>query len=162
MWFGETGIRDEYRGKIGKKKNYPMLRSHLVPINPWNQRDAISAKANGRLPLAHGIIPPAPPIPPGFARPRNAYPFDFWPNPPWHPEPGFEDDESVQYPVTLIHDDEEVRDLWRSTRPLMWPVQNEDNWRNKRYLGAGAYGCAGLWCQHDEENTIINVSTITE
>lgn len=141
-----------------------MYRPDLVPVNPWDRGDAASAKANRRLPPAHGIIPNAPPIPPNYERlrPRNAYPYDFWPNPPWDPEPGHDVDPSLAVDLTEINIEEDVRVEWIATRPFMWPVQNEDDWENKRYLGAGAYGCAGLWCQRDQQDNIIDVSTIME
>ncbi|RMZ70666.1 NEK kinase [Pyrenophora seminiperda CCB06] len=183
LWFGEIIMRDEYKNKVGKKKTYPLYRPDLVPVNPWNQDDAISAKNNRRLPLPRNIMsivrllptpltpavspsPPPPPTPPPApppplpARPRNAYPFDFWPDTPWDADP--EGDASLGEPLKHIKEDAATRRLWRNTRPMMWPDQNEDDWENRRYLGAGTFGFAGLWCQQDETDTIIKQMVVKE
>jgi len=46
---------------------------------------------------------------------------------------------------------------WVTTKPFFWPIRDEQNWENKRFLGAGAYGCAGLWCQSDAQGNISRV-----
>lgn len=172
LWHGVPEIQTEYRRKVGKKFTYPMYRPDLVPANPWSEQDAQSAKTNGSLPLLHGVIPSPPPIPPGFGpiapiqapapviqgRPRNAFPFDFWPSKPWDTEPS--DDASLAAGISArpISKGMDHQALWQSTHPFMWPPQDQKDWRNGRFLEAGGHGFTQLWYQVDETNSIIQVS----
>lgn len=48
--------------------------------------------------------------------------------------------------------------VWLQALPHQWPVRDEANMRGAKWLGNGAYGCAGLWCQVSATNTIERVS----
>jgi hypothetical protein len=43
------------------------------------------------------------------------------------------------------------------SRPHMWPETDETNWRGVKFLGAGTYGRAGLWCRIDDNGNIVQV-----
>ncbi|KAI4683610.1 uncharacterized protein J4E88_004786 [Alternaria novae-zelandiae] len=98
------------------------------------------------------------------ALPVQPYPCSFWPNRPWHADP---EDASIGPKITIeaIKDDvfeESPRADWMATKPFFWPIQDEQNWENKRFLGAGASGCAGLWCQSDAQGNISRRMVIKE
>jgi len=150
-----------------------------LPQHPYQAADVAAAKASRLLPPQRnaaglpiaGPPPPPPPPPPPLPivhpppRPTNCYPFDFWPARPWAIEPT--DDPTLRnhatgLPVTGkdIGNDEntEHQDAWIDTKPYMWPVSDENEWDGSRFLGAGTYGSAGLWCRRDAVDNILEVS----
>lgn len=132
----------------------PLVAAPLVAAPPVL---APSMAAPIGPPLA--IVPlHAAPAMPEIPRPVNAYPFDFWPPRPWDVEPH---DASLGSTVTEIKRDDTHRRKWMDTAPHWWPVVNEDNYRGVRFLGAGSFGCAGLWCHVDDDNNIIKVSSLS-
>ncbi|KAL6157809.1 hypothetical protein ACJQWK_07851 [Exserohilum turcicum] len=99
-------------------------------------------------------MPAAPPLPP--PRPRNHYPYDFWPREPWDPDPS---DGTEAMKLEEIGNNPNV---WLQALPHQWPVRDEANMRGAKWLGNGAYGCAGLWCQVSATNTIERRFVIKE
>jgi len=163
LWHGDMVIQNFFLRKVGKKFKYPMQQQHQVPAAPWTQNDVNLARATGQLPGVATPVIAAPlaahPAAHPAASPVQPYPCSFWPNRPWHAD---SEDASIGPEITIeaIKDDvfeESPRADWMATKPFFWPIQDEQNWENKRFLGAGAYGCAGLWCQSDAQGNISRV-----
>jgi len=124
--------------------------------------------AAAAAPLVMNGAAGAPLVPPGAAGvgnphgavatppPACVYPFSFWPPQPWHPEP--QGDESLQWSMAEIDNDEEKRGEWLATKPFMWPATGEHNWENAKPFGFGANGCVGLWCRIDANDNIDKAS----
>ncbi|KAF9692809.1 hypothetical protein EKO04_009105 [Ascochyta lentis] len=125
------------------------------------------------IPVAPGIpaasgVPAAPAIPaPGtdqatqtIAAPASAaapaalanpYQFDFWPPQPWDEDP---DTSALPSFEELQKNNPLAIKRYMSEKPLMWK-EVETRWRGGRFLAAGGYGAAGLWCRIDERNNVV-------
>lgn len=61
----------------------------------------------------------------------------------------------------LMHDIGESKhhqNQFTNTNPYIRPEADENSWHGIRFLGAGSFGCAGLWVHVDEANNITDVS----
>lgn len=117
------------------------------------------AKATGRLPG-----PPA--VPPASAQ-VDEFPYPFWPALPYEDVPVLADFD-VEVLITddqrvISHQERRVRDeqraLWLRTKPNMLQGGDERRWHGSRLIGAGGYGCVGLWVERDENDNVVDVST---
>ena len=61
--------------------------------------------------------------------------------------------------MTLTEIDND-RNVWLETKPFQWSERDEGNMHGAGLLGAGAYGCAGVWCQVNDTNMIEKVSAV--
>ncbi|EUC51132.1 hypothetical protein COCMIDRAFT_21516 [Bipolaris oryzae ATCC 44560] len=162
IWAGDELTRDYYEARRGRERLYGLPPGRdIIPQNPYNEADVAHAKANKTLPLRRDArgnpippVPAAPPLPP--PRPRNNYPYDFWPREPWHPEPI---DATRDMTPKFISENTYV---FLETPPHQWPVSDESDMRGAKFLGYGSYGCAGLWCQVNPTNVIEKRFVIKE
>ncbi|KAH7555581.1 hypothetical protein BM1_07204 [Bipolaris maydis] len=162
IWAGDTLTRDYYSARKGKTRLYGLPPGRdIIPQNPYNEQDIAHARANKTLPPRRDAggnpippVPAAPPLPP--PRPRNNYPYDFWPREPWHPDPI---DPARDMTMEFLAQNDYV---FLETAPNQWPVRDESNFRGAKWLGNGSYGCAGLWCQVKPTNTIEGRFVIKE
>lgn len=156
LWYGSVTIQDAYQSKVGTAKTYSLYRADLVPSNPWNEGDMKAAKESGCLPSAttqaSAVLVPATEL-----VPRDTYPFSFWPPTPWDTEPSNDCSLAPEVSTKSISKKMKHRVLWMAMKPFMWPENDESMWIFARYLGAGSYGCAGMWCEVDEANKIKKV-----
>ncbi|KAF1849244.1 kinase-like protein [Cucurbitaria berberidis CBS 394.84] len=167
IWYGDSTVRDYYNSRVRKKREYPLPAPNTIPAHPYNQQDVDHARAHKALPpyrdAAGHPIPPSlllPPDPgvqralPPQPRPINQYPFDFWAPIPWDPEPEDPTPGASIEEIIGTDEDHEDNDLWMGNNPNMWPVGDESMWRGGKFLGAGAFGCAGLWCEVNATNHV--------
>ncbi|EMD58950.1 hypothetical protein COCSADRAFT_31102 [Bipolaris sorokiniana ND90Pr] len=147
IWVGDPLTRDYYSARKGIDKLYGLPPGRdIIPQNPYNEEDIAYARANKTLPLRRDArgnpIPPVPAAPPLHPpRPKNNYPYDFWPQEPWHPDPY---DPARDITMEFLAENTYI---FLETAPNQWPVRDESDMRGAKWLGQGAYGCAGLWCQ---------------
>lgn len=183
---GDAATRGHYEARVGNP-NLPGLPPgrNIIPAHPYLQQDINHAKTHGTLPArrdaaGNPIVPasvaPVPTVPtstvplpvanlsaalapksPELTAPAqqgNNYPYDFWPQQPWHSDPNDRTEHATLAEIS------ENRNVWLGTKPYQWPERDEENMHGARFLGAGAYGCAGVWCQVNETNMIERVSAV--
>jgi hypothetical protein len=56
----------------------------------------------------------------------------------------------------------EKSEAWLSNPPDQWPIRKETAWRGGRFLGAGSFGCAGLWCEVDGAENVVRRMVVKE
>ncbi|KNG45433.1 serine threonine protein kinase [Stemphylium lycopersici] len=185
---GDAATRGHYEARVGNP-NLPGLPPgrNIIPAHPYLQQDINHAKTHGTLPArrdaaGNPIVPasvaPVPTVPtstvplpvanlsaalapksPELTAPAqqgNNYPYDFWPQQPWHSDPNDRTEHATLAEIS------ENRNVWLGTKPYQWPERDEENMHGARFLGAGAYGCAGVWCQVNETNMIERKFVIKE
>jgi hypothetical protein len=91
------------------------------------------------------------------------YPYIFWSDEPWDAEPAR--DALADLTVADIRDftinmgTYVNRRTWLGTLPEKWPVQPElGQFQGAKWLEAGTFGVAGMWCTVDAMNNITGVS----
>ena len=99
-----------------------------------------------------GIAAPQPPPPP----PPPHFPFDFWPLQPWQQDP-----DTSQWPThdAISRDNRAQLDFLNSWGHFnLQRGGSEAHWHGVKFLGAGGFGCAGLWVQLDPQRNVTDVS----
>jgi len=96
-------------------------------------------------------------IPP--PRPVNRYPFDFWPLKPWEAEP---DDATLGMTIKAIKSKEGPENGEQWMDDTLDPYGDGRRWIGGKFLGAGTFGCAGLWCAVDDNNIVTARMVVKE
>ena len=176
IWFAdENQLRRRYRAHMrGARSNAQanLVGTLVVPPQlPYTVADIAFARTNKRLPqppqaaaaaaaaaTAAAAAPAvAPVLPPQYLPPlANYFHYGFQPPYPW------DDESNIPEMVPLEH----------MTAPYATPAavnaflnnglsrhnMDDDRWMGAKFLGAGAFGAAGLWTRVDANNNIIEVS----
>jgi hypothetical protein len=96
------------------------------------------------------------------ARPINNYPFDFWPPLPWDAEPASDSTLAWSIKDLKSRSSPEKSEAWLSNPPDQWPIREETAWRGGKFLGAGSFGSAGLWCEVDGAGNVVRRMVVKE
>jgi hypothetical protein len=160
IWFGDQDTRGYYEIRTGVA-NQILFPPAAIPQHPWTAADVLHAQTTQTLPLQRDAVGnqiPAPPAPDPMV-----YPYIFWPDEPWDAEPAR--DALTDLTVADIRDFTNNmgtyvnRRTWLGTLPEKWPVQPElGQFQGAKWLEAGTFGVAGMWCTVDAMNNITGVS----
>lgn len=179
IWFAEENrfrrcYQDHMRG-ANRNAQANLVGTLVVPPHlPYTVADIAFAKANKRLPqpppavaaaapagaaaVAPNTAPAVAPVlpPPYLPSLANYFHYGFQPPYPWH------DESNIPEMIPLEH----LKPPHVSPAAVNSFLNNglarhnmdDSRWMGAKFLGAGAYGAAGLWTRVDANNNIIEVS----
>ncbi|KAF2126727.1 hypothetical protein P153DRAFT_68753 [Dothidotthia symphoricarpi CBS 119687] len=162
LWAGSQTVKDHYQNSKTSNPGPGLPVPTPIPVDQYSKNDVEIAKATGQLAGFAGSI---------IGIHVDELPYSFWPPLPYDDAPelaAFNTAtlENLDVDTGLSDEQKKARDerraSWLHTKPNMSRDGDETRWHGAKFIGAGGYGCVGLWVERDDRNNVVDRMAVKE